>query len=145
MASYEELIRGLLEDSDTTVFLFGLSRAGKVAERFSSADRVINLVNQLSLRELTAVLSACDLFIGNDSGPSHIARALGVPVVVIASGTNEYEKWGVWTEPARILKHAVPCSPCHLEHCNVEGHPCMSQISPDQVLRTARELFSEVT
>ena len=137
---FKQLIEGLLTDSQSQILIFGLSRANKIAEHFSSSNRVINLVDKLSLRKMIAVLSRCHLFIGNDSGPSHIAQALGIPAVVIASGQNEYDKWGIWTEPSRILKHQVPCSPCHLRYCNVEGHPCMSRISVEGVFQAAQGL-----
>ena len=93
---------------------------------------------------MIATLSHCDLFVGNDSGPAHIAQALGIPAVVVASGTNEYEKWGIWLKPSRVLKYSVPCSPCHLRHCNVAGHPCMSEISAAQALEALQELTLEV-
>ncbi|MBI3999879.1 MAG: glycosyltransferase family 9 protein, partial [Candidatus Omnitrophica bacterium] len=138
--NFRTLIEKILMDSQNTVLVFGLSKARQVADFFSGSGRVINLVGQFSLREMIAALSCCDLFIGNDSGPSHIAQALGIPMVILASGTNEYEKWGVWSKSSTVLKYSVPCSPCQLEYCNVEGHPCMSQISPDQVWQAACSL-----
>ncbi len=140
--NFRTLIEKILTDSQNTVLILGLSKARQVADFFSESDRVIDLVGQFSLREMIAALSCCDLFIGNDSGPSHIAQALGIPLVLIASGTNEYEKWGVWSKSSTVLKYSVPCSPCQLKHCNVEGHPCMSQISPDQVWQAAFSLTS---
>ncbi len=142
-SKFKEVIHQFLNEPQTSVLIFGISKARKIAEFFSSSKQALNLVGTLSLREMIATLSHCHLFIGNDSGPSHIAQALGIPVIVIASGTNEYEKWGVWADTCRILKHEVPCSPCHLQFCNVEGHPCMSEISTDQVLESSRELISE--
>lgn len=139
--SFKRLVGELLSEPHFKILIVGLSQAGTIAEAFPSQNRVIDLTGVLLLRELVAVLSYCHLLIGNDSGPSHIAQALGVPAVVLASGTNVYERWGIWREPSRILKHAVSCSPCHLSHCNVAGHPCMSGISVDQVLEAAEELI----
>ena len=141
-ASFKELIAKLTEAQENTVLILGLSKAAQLAESFVSSSQVINLTGKLSLREMIAVLSWCHLFLGNDSGPSHIAQALGIPAVVVASGTNEYEKWGIWREPSKIAKHAVPCSPCHLRNCNVEGHPCMSEIKVDEVFRFGEELLT---
>lgn len=141
---FKGLMARLLLDPQKVILIFGLSEAQKLAESFHSSGRVFDLVGKVPLREMIALLSQCCLFIGNDSGPSHIAQALGIPAVVITSGTNEYEKWGIWREPSRILKNPVPCAPCHLKHCNVEGHPCMSQISPEQVSGVAEELIAEV-
>ncbi len=138
---FKRLIEDLLSNPRFKVLIIGLSGARAVAEAFSSQSRVINLTGVLLLRELIVVLSYCHLLIGNDSGPSHIAQALGIPVVVVASGTNVYERWGVWRKPGQILKHDVPCAPCHLSVCNVPGHPCMSEISVDEVLEATEELI----
>lgn len=128
-----QLIEKILHNSNVKILVFGLTHARSVAQHFTSSERVINLAGLLSLRETMSVLNCCRLFVGNDSGPSHIAHALGLACVVIASGTNEYERWGIWREPLKILQHDVPCSPCHLQRCNVSGHPCMSEISVDEV------------
>ena len=141
---FNTLTRELLTDPRNVVILLGISKkAREIANNFLGVNRVVNLVGTLTLRKMIAVLSCCHLFIGNDSGPSHIAQALGIPLVVIASGTNEYGKWGVWTRRARVLKYSVPCSPCHLKYCNVEGHPCMSKISTEAVVSAVRELIPE--
>lgn len=142
-AKFKELITKLTEAHENTVLILGLSKAAQLAKSFASSSQVIDLTGKLSLREMIAVLSWCHLFLGNDSGPSHIAQALGIPAVVIASGTNEYEKWGIWREPSKIVKHAVPCSPCHLRNCNVEGHPCMSEIKVDEVFHFGEELLTQ--
>lgn len=142
---FGELIAKLTEVPEQAVLILGLSKKTDrlAASCASSHHQVINLAGKLSLREMTAVLSWCHLFFGNDSGPSHIAQALGIPAVVIASGTNEYEKWGIWREPFKIAKHTVPCSPCHLRNCNVEGHPCMSKIKVDEVFHYGEELLTQ--
>jgi heptosyltransferase-2 len=141
---FRNLIERLLSRPRSKILIFGIASAQKIAEKLASSSQVVSLVNVLTLREMICVMSRCHLFIGNDSGPSHIAQALGIPAVVVASGTNEYEKWGIRSKPSRILKHAVPCSPCHLRDCNVEGHPCLSEISVDEVYQTVQEFLSEV-
>lgn len=141
MERFCEFIEKMLNAAPCRVLILGLHEASALAQRFSSSERVVHLVGKLSLRELIGVLNQCRLFVGNDSGPSHIAQALGIPAVVLASGTNEYERWGLWREPKRILKHAVPCAPCHLDRCNVSGHPCLAHISTDSVVEAAIELI----
>jgi heptosyltransferase-2 len=141
---FRNLIERLLARPRSKILILGTGNAQKIAEAFGSSSHVVNLVNVLTLREMICAMSRSHLFIGNDSGPSHIAQALGIPAVVIASGTNEYARWGIWAKPSRILKHGVPCSPCHLRDCNVEGHPCMSEISVEEVYRAVQELLSEV-
>ncbi len=98
--------------------------------------RVINLAGETSLRELCLLAGKSACFIGPDSGPTHIAAALGVPAIFLFSGTNRLEQWKPLSESAVILSHPVPCSPCGLEVCPIKGHPCMSGISPDKLLKT---------
>ena len=140
----EKNVRGLIEllvAGKDKVAILGLSKAAKkIAESFDS-PQVINGVGQCSLRQTMGVLLSCRVFIGNDSGFSHLAHALGILTVVIASGTNEYKRWGIRIQPSsRVLSHRVPCAPCHLQKCNVPGHPCMADISSEEVFEAIREL-----
>ena len=151
----KQLIELLLRDPLNKILIFGLSKAEKIAEAFSSPHpnplpqgeervrrQVINLVGKISLRQMISVIARAHLFIGNDSGPSHIAQAFGIPAIVIASGTNEYDQWGIWQQPSKVLSNSVSCAPCHLMECNVEGHPCMANISGEQVFEETKRLLS---
>lgn len=102
----------------------------------SSAE---NLMGKTSVRELIVRLKACRLFVGPDSGPSHLAAALDIPTLVLYSGTNVFQRWRPLAENADILRSPVPCSPCHLTVCPVQGHPCMSDIRPEKVVRWLKE------
>ncbi len=97
------------------------------------SERFIDMRGKTALRDLPVLFDACDVFIGNDSGPSHIAAAQGLEIVLLASGTNDMRYWYPWTERLSLLQHEVPCAPCGLPDCPVEGHPCMETITVDQV------------
>ena len=99
----------------------------------------VNLVGKTALRELLIRLKSCNFFIGPDSGPSHLAAALGVPTLFIYSGTNLFEKWRSLSDNTDFLRNPVPCSPCHLTECVVEGHPCMSGIQPERIFSWLKE------
>ena len=137
---YRDLVGKLIQKPETKVLVFGLDRAETVKKHYASSKQVVSCVGNLSLREAIATLHCCHVFIGNDSGLSHIAHALRIPTVVIASGTNEYEKWGVWLKPSMAVKHEVSCSPCHLEQCPIPGHPCLSDITVEQVAEAIRSV-----
>jgi ADP-heptose:LPS heptosyltransferase len=77
-------------------------------------------------------MDVCDVFIGSDSGPVHIAAAQGLEIILLVSGTNDIHLWHPWTERLSLLQHEVPCSPCGVETCPVEDHPCVEQITVDQ-------------
>ena len=98
-----------------------------------------NLIGKTNVRDLLVRLKACRLFIGPDSGPSHLAAALGIPTLILYSGTNLFEHWRSQAENADILRNPVACSPCGLKRCTVDGHPCMTGIKPESVIKWLSE------
>jgi ADP-heptose:LPS heptosyltransferase len=96
-----------------------------------NSERLIDLRGKTALQDLPVLLDVCDVFIGNDSGPAHIAAAQGLEILLLVSGTNDIRLWHPWTDRSSHLQHEVPCSPCGLENCPVEGHPCVEQITVD--------------
>lgn len=124
---------------DHEIVLIGSSKK-RLKELTDSGNlKCIDLIGRTSLRDLCLLVKRFRVFIGPDSGPTHIAAALGVPCVFLYSGTNAFEQWKPLSEAALILRHQVPCSPCHLEVCNIQGHPCMSEIRPEAVLKILEE------
>ena len=104
--------------------------------------RVVNVAGRTSLRELCALLMLCRVLISNDSGPMHIAAALGTPVVAPFGSTSpELTAPGLPGEPAhRLIKSNSPCSPCFRRTCPIDLR-CMNSISPDDVAAAAVELL----
>ncbi len=116
--------------------------ATQLAARTSTAT-VTTVAGQTSLRELCAVLKACALVLTNDTGPMHVAAALGTPVVV-PFGSTSPELTGPLSAPG--LPHALmhgeaPCAPCFLRECPVDFR-CMKSISVQQVVDAASGLWS---
>lgn len=110
--------------------------AARICERTVCATAI--LAGKTSLETLIGVLAESSLIITNDSGPMHIAAALGVPTVAIFGSTDETVT-GPYGLRTRIVKHPVECSPCLLRHCPID-HRCMNGITVDEVCRAAREL-----
>jgi heptosyltransferase-2 len=98
------------------------------------------LSGKTSLETLIGVLAESSLMITNDSGPMHIAAALGVPTVAVFGATDETVT-GPCGARTRIVKHAVECSPCMLRECPID-HRCMTGVEPGDVCRAARELMN---
>ena len=95
-----------------------------------------------SPREAAALLAGAALYLGPDSGPMHIAAAVGVPCVSIFSSRLGLGKWFPRgsTEPGtkhRVLYHRTDCSPCGLELCIAEGKRCILAITPEMVCEAA--------
>jgi heptosyltransferase-2 len=101
---------------------------------------VQNLAGQTSLRELCAALKACAVVITNDTGPMHVAAAVGTPVVVPFGSTSpELTGPGLPGDPRhRLLKAHVACSPCFLRECPIDFR-CMNGISTVDVVKAAME------
>lgn len=94
----------------------------------------IVLSGKTTIRELMGVLTRCAVLVTNDTGPMHMAQALGVPVVAIFGSTDPQT-----TSPSGSLQDVVRaphvrCSPCLLRACPID-HRCMTRISVDQVVQ----------
>ncbi|MBI2881699.1 MAG: glycosyltransferase family 9 protein [Candidatus Tectomicrobia bacterium] len=106
--------------------------AGEVL-RTAGPGRALDLAGRLSLRELMALLSRADLMVGNDSGPTHMAAALGTRTVALFSGTNDAAEWAPAGPGTRVLRKDVPCSPCGLKVCAFDHHGCMEGLALEDV------------
>ncbi len=99
---------------------------------------VINLAGLTALRELAALIKCCDVVLTNDSGPMHIAAALGVPLVALFASTSEVVT-GPYKTGTVIHKH-VPCSPCFRRKCPIDFR-CMKQIEVKEVYEAVTSLL----
>jgi ADP-heptose:LPS heptosyltransferase len=98
------------------------------------------LVGRLSLTQLTAVLQAVDLMITVDSGPMHIAAAVGTPVVALFGPTDPRRTGPLG--PGRVLRRELPCSPCLQRRCQItDTYRCMRDLSVAEVLDAAHDLL----
>jgi len=88
----------------------------------------------LSVRELMAVIAACDLFVGNNSGPLHVAAALGVPTVSVM-GPTDPRRFAPRGAANSVLRLDLPCSPCRRGRC--WHHTCLLGIDADPVIAAA--------
>ncbi|MCX5892860.1 MAG: glycosyltransferase family 9 protein [Deltaproteobacteria bacterium] len=96
-----------------------------------------------NLSRVAAVLSRCRLFLGNDSGLTHLAAALGGPRVVALFGPTNPEVWAPPGEQVRILTGPCPQAPCARGREIPCPEPqCLRDLSPEQVLEVAGEILS---
>ena len=102
-------------------------------------SRAVMLTGKTELKELVAVLSLVDLLVTNDTGPAHIAAALGRPTLVIFGPTNP-----LTTRPfspfGEIVRQPPDCAPCMLRDCPID-HRCMTAITPDDVFERSRGML----
>jgi lipopolysaccharide heptosyltransferase II len=98
-----------------------------------------SLGGRLDLRQLGALIGGADLLVANNSGPVHLAAALGTPVVDLYALTNPQHT--PWRVPARVLNHDVPCRHCLKSVCPQGHHDCLRRVEPGDVAAAALELL----
>lgn len=139
---WRELLGQLIVSHRAAVVLVGQAADRAVARQVLAGGALANVVDwtgQLPLDELAALLARCDLFIGADSGPAHLAAAMGTRTIAIFSGTNHPHQWAPWGKTVRLIRRPPACSPCHRQQCPLADHPCMVDVQPDEVAALAAE------
>jgi ADP-heptose:LPS heptosyltransferase/GT2 family glycosyltransferase len=147
-AHFSELIDLLIALNDVNVVLVGSADEQEVADavlaRVARPERVASLVGRTSIAELQAILPHCALFVGNNSGPHHMAAALGVPTVGVHSGVVDAVEWAPIGPRAIALQKQMTCGPCYIataSQCPREL-ACLRLLSPATVHRHAETLMA---
>ena len=143
---FAELAERLIRDFDALVVLTGAGNEAPLAEAIAAKCRypLLNLVGRTSLPQLAAILAAGELVISGDSGPMHVAGAVGTPVISL-HGPTDPELSGPVSERGLVLRRALWCSPCYDASATAEcpfGNPvCMKELKVDTVLAAARRML----
>jgi len=112
-------------------------------ERSKGWEGVLNLCGKLSLSESLAVLKGAKIFVGNDSGATHMARAVGTPAVVIYGGTHPCLGFAPYPDEGIVITKNLACSPCNLHgkgECK-KNFECL-QIPPTEI---AQKVFNMIS
>lgn len=125
----------ILEKTDAAVLFFGDPSGAALVKEICRdlPPRVLNLAGTTSLRELASLIKLCDVLLTNDSGPMHIAAAVGTEVVALF-GSTDAAVTGPYGEGVVIDKKAN-CSPCFKRTCPIDFR-CMKAIGSDEVVST---------
>jgi heptosyltransferase II len=127
-----------------TVAIFGSGSERDICDTVlhhvtSAGQACINFAGATSLAEFIELAAACEVYLTNDSGPMHIASALGVPTTVVFGATDE-ESTGPTGSRSRVVREPVECSRCLLRECPID-HRCMTRVSAQRVADVAVELL----
>lgn len=130
---------------DGDVVLIGSQAEQEVSHNVSQAMRrtPIVLTGKTNLTQLVGMLSVVDLLVTNDTGPAHIASALGRPTLVIFGPTNPLTT-SPYSESGQIIRVPPDCAPCMLRDCPID-HRCMTAITPDDVFQRSTVLLAART
>jgi ADP-heptose:LPS heptosyltransferase len=96
----------------------------------------------LAFPAFCALVETADAVVTNNTGPMHMAAALGTPVVALFALTNPPEQWGPWKVSHRMLWHEVPCRLCYSRVCPTT-HDCLRLVAPRQVVEAVADLLRE--
>ena len=124
---------------DVRFAVMGSADDKSLGETISSAapERVLNLCGQTSLAEMIEWLRLCELMITNDTGPMHVAAALGIPVVALFGPTNP-RFTGPYGQLENVLRIELPCAPCFKSYCTwKKPMECLVDITPAKVFEFA--------
>ena len=142
-AHWRALIARFLDDGWRVVVIGGPEDAD-AARVLEPHARLRDWTGRMTVPQTTAFLERADLFLGADSGPSHLAACAGTPSVVLFSGTNRPGQWRPWSRRSLVLRHEVACRPCHHKVCPLADHPCMTGLGPDRVYLAARRWWARL-
>jgi len=107
----------------------------------ATGEPPLNLAGKTSLRELAAVLRICDFVLTNDTGPMHLAAAVGTPMVAIFGSTSPELTGPIFSAKARVVRSDVPCSPCFRRECPIDLR-CLRGIESQQVVAAALDCLN---
>jgi heptosyltransferase-2 len=149
---FAQVARALIAEEGASIVVLGgpdeTEQAARLVEQIGYNGRVLNMAGRTSIHQTAAVIERCDLFLGNDSGPMHIAAAVGTPVVAVFGPSNQ-AAWGPYTPPGEESKHTIvardlPCMPCFYRGHSLglrEGcgtRPCLTGLAAAPVLQACK-------
>jgi ADP-heptose:LPS heptosyltransferase len=133
---------GALVEAGWQVVVTGGSTEARLAEQVAGEHHgVRNLAGATNLAELARVLSRATVVIAGNTGPAHLAAAVGTPVVSIFAPTVPIIRWHPWMVPHVVLgQQDIGCAGCRSAVCPVPGQPCIGGIAPADVVRAVATL-----
>jgi len=141
---FAEVIRLVRGREKASFYLLGGNADAAACRRVAEAaggNDVVNTAGRLSPAETGGLLRRMDLLISNDSGPVHMAAAVGTPVLVLF-GPTDPGRTGPYGEGHRVVTSSVECRPCFSRVCRDRGGECMKSISAGEVAAAALDILS---
>ncbi|CBE68699.1 MAG: lipopolysaccharide heptosyltransferase II [Candidatus Methylomirabilis oxygeniifera] len=139
---FAEVADRLADRFGTVALLFGSSREASLTRAIRSRMRgaVIDFGGRTTLAELAGLLSRCALLLTNDTGPMHLASALGIPCVALFGPTDPH-RTGPLGSGHQVLHNPPTCSPCRYRDCPID-HRCMQELDVERVVAAAEILLA---
>lgn len=140
---FAELGDSICDELKGEVILFGNSDDSNIENEIKGemGHKPFSLIGKTTLKSLAAWIKRCSLFITNDSGPMHIAAAVGTPIVAIFGSTDPSETSPL-SDDYKIVRKPVDCSPCWKRECPTD-HRCMELITVSDVMDAVKEILDK--
>ncbi|MFI6818219.1 glycosyltransferase family 9 protein [Nonomuraea sp. NPDC050328] len=137
---HREAVAALAEEGLAVVVTGGPGERELTAEVAGSHG--LDLGGRTSLPELAGILARAGVLVSGNTGPAHLAAAVGTPVVSLFAPVVPAGRWAPYGVPSVLLgdQHA-PCRASRARLCPVPGHPCLTDVSAEQVVKAVRELI----
>lgn len=132
---------GLLAKRGHRVVVTGApAEAGLTARVAGDRTGVLDLGGRCSFAELAAILARAAAIAVANTGPAHLAAAVGTPVASLFAPTVPWVRWRPWGVPHELLNRNVPCAGCRARECPVPGHPCLAGVGHAEVAAAIERL-----
>ena len=142
---FMEIGRRLLEQEKFEIIIIGGSGEYKNGQLLvDDWNDGINMTGSLSVRESVSVLQLCAFSVGLDSGATHLAALVGIPCVAIYSQRDYPGRWYPLGNKYVIVTHALACAGCLKKICPIQGHPCMNNITSNEVWQAIIKITSQI-
>ncbi|MBI5575346.1 MAG: glycosyltransferase family 9 protein [Deltaproteobacteria bacterium] len=143
-ASFAGLADRLAESLGARILLTGSKSEEQLGREFESlsATKAVNLIGKTDLRGVAALLERCALFVSNDTGPLHIATAVGTRALDISLGHVCFRETGPYGEGHYVIEADVPCGPCGF-HVECKNPRCKEMVTSESVFDLARRILRE--
>jgi ADP-heptose:LPS heptosyltransferase len=123
------VVTGAPAEAELTAMVAGPARA-----------EVTDLGGRTTLALLAEILAAASCVVVGNTGPAHLAAAVGTPVVSLFAPTLPAVRWRPWRVPHELLHVDVPCAGCRARVCPVPGHPCLGGVAVADVVGAVERL-----
>jgi len=138
---FGEVARGIAARGLTIVVTAGPGEESLAVQVAQELDGTIILLG-VTIPELAELIRGARLYLGNDSGPMHLAAAVGTPVIAVW-GSSDSRRWRPWAVDHRVVQNPFECNPCPGYRCLVAPSPlCIESVTVEQVNAAVGELLS---
>lgn len=138
--SWSRLVAILSEHGERVVVTGSADEVGLTDLVAGGRPGVTDLGGRCDFAELGAVLERAAAVAVANTGPAHLAAAVGTPVVSLFAPTVPWRHWRPWAVPHAAFNREVPCAGCRARECPIPGHPCLAGVDPTEVADALQRL-----